>query len=344
MSRVSSIPSGHEQRIVNWWIFGSSPREIAARLLEEHGVDTTHTSVQRLVDRVSQGQPGAAVSTLKARLRLEAGQIATELADVRARVLFVAGVTPGSPQVGSVEALRELRGLEIADRVLHRKLKVAGLESPDTDAEREHQAKIARLSTLAGVRDGLDWCLEPELGRPGTAASVPRAETLPAAASESPGIVPPAAAASLESVRLEPSQPLDSRGIESYAPVAAAPGRPLVPDGAAPVQRGRAELVSTLEHPDSNGLTSLPAPPQAGSRAPAANEDLDGPTRPPLSPRPGGDPLPTADLKPAARRRPANVTEGLLWARQAAEERSRLAGSRPLEAGAARAAPEGAAR
>ena len=53
MSRVPSIPPAHERTVVDQWLGGASPRQIAKTMRTKHHVPTTHTSVQRLLDRVA---------------------------------------------------------------------------------------------------------------------------------------------------------------------------------------------------------------------------------------------------------------------------------------------------
>ena len=276
MSNVSSIPSEHEQRVIDWWLYGSSPRAIAARLLEEHDVTTSHASIQRLIDRVADGQSNVAVCVLKARLRLEGARVATELEEVRARVLAAAGVTPGRSDVGSVEALRELKGLELADRVLHRKLKIAGVESRDSALEVAQQERTARVNAAVGAAGGLQlWVkgyfnenavIDSRVREKAAADAIPGAAGRPTSAPPAPATSPAKTPdrTSRESVRLDGSNPPELRRIDPYAAAPAVAAPTAGTTAAAPEQKRPEPTVSPANEDFDEGSRPVGRPRESG--------------------------------------------------------------------------------
>ena len=161
MSRVPSIPPEHQQTVVDEWLCGASPRHIAKTMRSKHGVKTTHTSVQRLLDSVASGCHREALAAVTMRLRLQTSVMATELEDLRNRTLERVGLRGSGPKVQTAEDLRELTAYDKAERLVARQLKMAGVGShvaaEITDSFKD---KALRRSAQAGARDGIHWWME----------------------------------------------------------------------------------------------------------------------------------------------------------------------------------------
>jgi len=193
------------------WLEMKTPRAIAQEL-KEQGVHTTHTSVQRLIERHAvkhcDTQRGIAQALVRHRaaadqmLRI---QVAAKMAEWH-EIMRNPATDEDTRARGRV-ALAFLKG---SDQLAERRQKLAAIGTLDADRD-----------LWALQRKGLpDECEPP----PGPAEAAPAPTASSPAEGPGPSVHP-------ESVRFDPTIPLDSQQIEAYAPTPSSssmpqPGRP----------------------------------------------------------------------------------------------------------------------
>jgi hypothetical protein len=209
MPAPASIPARFESLVMEQWLDLKSPRAIA-QALKERGVHTTHTSVQRLIERLAVRQCDTQRGIAQALVRYRAAADQMLRIDVAAKMA----------------EWEEIMRNPATDEDTRARARVARAFLMGSDQLAERRQKLAAIGTLDADRDL--WALQRK-GLPPDESEQPSGPAEAAAptgssAAEGPSVHP-------ESVRFSPSFTLDSQQIEAYAPTASpAPGND-PPDG-----------------------------------------------------------------------------------------------------------------
>jgi hypothetical protein len=163
MAQAASIPEELHTRVVEWWLSGLSPRKIRDRLLDEHEILTSHTSVQRIVNRTADGCGDGALAATVMRIRLQSTLLADCLDEHLEAIRVASGVAaPAAGEPGPRDL--DWRLLDQADRMTIRHLRLAGVGTrAGQKAVEKYEAEQRRLGDARRETLGITWPIaEPE--------------------------------------------------------------------------------------------------------------------------------------------------------------------------------------
>jgi hypothetical protein len=162
MPRLPSIPWYLEQKILRRWMHGESPQQILdwideSNIDRKEPVHTSRSSVERCIERLSQGESMLAGAAACRRLRCRAVSLVEEydhLNAAYAKALADAAELDGSlaSRVRHAETLRVLKAQDVS---LARQLKLAGCTGAAAEKleERAEAMEAADVEKLSGMKD-----------------------------------------------------------------------------------------------------------------------------------------------------------------------------------------------
>jgi hypothetical protein len=164
MPRLASIPRYLEQRILHRWINGESPQQILDWINQSNAtrrkpVDTSRSSVERCIARMSQGESVLSGAAACRRLRCLAPTLVEKYETVTAA--YEKSITDAALLDGSAEAKmrhqEQARALTRLDMSLSRQLRLAGCTGLAADRllQKAEALEAAHVEELRAIKDGL---------------------------------------------------------------------------------------------------------------------------------------------------------------------------------------------
>jgi hypothetical protein len=157
MVRAKSIPPELEQTVIDLYLTGRSHRAIAEHLAKKHQIETTHTSVGRTIERVSDGACSASTMATMLRLRREAPAVADRMIQTLDIMCAQAGL-PSSD--AALDATRiDYAKADRAHRLMERHLRLAGCTGAAAERTLEKYERVVGAAARALHQD------EPSVAR-----------------------------------------------------------------------------------------------------------------------------------------------------------------------------------